>query len=130
MVLIFFGMLLAACSDKEGQLTRVDVQKVTAEGTYEEISIITEKEKIDLIKDLLKYVKWDPNTIPSMARNEDLFATLFYTFDKNMPERLYEYHIWFNENHTATIISNHEKEGYGKLEKEYTKKLKDVLSKT
>jgi len=45
-------------------------------------------------------------------------ATLFYTVDKNMPEKLYEYRIGFNENGTITIISNNEKERYGTLDKE------------
>lgn len=31
------GIILLACSDKEEQLTRIDVQKVNEEGNYEDI---------------------------------------------------------------------------------------------
>ena len=48
-----------------------------------------------------------------------------------MAERLYEYEIWFNENGTATIIIDDEKEGYsyGELDKNNTKTLKKYFSK-
>lgn len=44
-----------------------------------------------------------------------------------MPERLYEYRIWFEESNVATIINGIENEGYGKLDKEYAQILKDSL---
>ncbi|MEH7356294.1 hypothetical protein V7150_22530 [Neobacillus drentensis] len=47
-----------------------------------------------------------------------------------MPEKLTEYEIWFNEDTgTAAIISTNEKEGYGMLDKEYTKALKNIFIK-
>lgn len=53
-----------------------------------------------------------------MLIKEDVLAILSYIYDKNMPERLYEYRIWFNVNDTGTFISNNEKEGYGMLDGE------------
>ena len=74
-------------------------------------------------------MKWEPNTEAKMARKEDLLVTLFYTVDKNMPERVYEYKIWFNQNETATMITNHENEGYGTLDQHNSRNLKNVLLK-
>lgn len=126
--LFVFMMLLAACSGQENeQLTRVDIQKANTEGNYEDAVITTDKESIDLLKIVFGKVKWEPHTKAEMSRKEDVLATLFYTFDENMPERLYEYRIWFNSDDTATIISDNEKEGYGTLDKEDAKKLKSKL---
>ncbi|WP_170840823.1 hypothetical protein [Oceanobacillus limi] len=61
-----------------------------------------------------------------MAKKEDVLVTLFYTFDENMPEKLYKYRVWFNGNGNATIISNNEEEGYGSLEED-SLKLKNIL---
>lgn len=128
--LLALGMLLVACSGQEEQLTRVDVQKINQEGNYEDaVIMITEQEKIDLIRNSFKNVNWESNTKADMSRKEDVLVTFFYTFDKNMPERLYEYRIWFNENGTATLISNIDKEGYGTLDKDNSQVIKNVLLK-
>ena len=95
-ILLFAIILLVACSGREkGELTRLNAQKVDTEGKYEEVVMITDNESIDLLKKALKQIKWD-NRVVNMARKSDVKATLFYTFDENMPERLVEYEIWFN----------------------------------
>ncbi|MEH7380888.1 hypothetical protein V7138_10445 [Bacillus sp. JJ1533] len=126
--ILVLGVILVACSGKERQLIRADVQKVNQEGNYEDdVIMITDKEKLDSIKRSLENVIWDPHTKAEMARNEDILATLFYTFDGNMPERLYQYRIWFSVNN-ATIISNNDNEGYGRiLDKEIVSELKENL---
>ncbi|MDQ0860905.1 hypothetical protein [Bacillus sp. V2I10] len=127
---LFMFLLLTACSGQEkGELTRVDVQKVDIEGNYEEVVMISDNESIELLKKAFEQIKWD-NKVVDMARKPDVEATLFYTFDKNMPERLVEYEIWFNESAgTATIVSNNENESYGELDKDYTRTLKSILFK-
>lgn len=126
---LFVSMLLGACSGPEnGQLTRVDVQKVDTEGNYEEAVWITDTESINRLNHSFEKVKWEPGVEAQMARKEDVLATLFYTFDENMPEKLFEYRIWFNSNGTATIISDRENEGYGTLDKEGAVQLKKRLS--
>lgn len=62
-----------------------------------------------------------------MVKKEGALVTTFYTYDENMPERLYEYKIWFEENDTVTIISNKEDEGYGRLDKENAQNLQNIL---
>ena len=128
-VLLVLAMILVSCSGNEGLLTRVDVQVANEEGNDEDVVTITDKDEMDLIKKSYKHVKWEPNTEAKMARKEDLLVTLFYTLDKNMPERVFEYKIWFNENETATMISNHENEGYGTLDQQNSRNLKNVLLK-
>ncbi|MEH7346396.1 hypothetical protein V7122_21355 [Bacillus sp. JJ1532] len=125
---ILFLIMLTGCSGQEELLTRIDVQKVNEEGMYEDEIIISDKETINLLRNSFEKVKWEPNTKAEMSRKEDVLATLFYTFDENMPERLYEYRIWFNSNETSTIISNNEKEGYGTLDEENTKVIKKAFS--
>ncbi|WP_416118278.1 hypothetical protein [Peribacillus butanolivorans] len=107
------------------QLTRVDVQKIDAEGKYVEALMITDNESMELLSEAFKQIKWD-NRMVKMARKPDLIATLFYTFDENIPERIVEYEIWFNENGTATIISNNENKSYGELDNESAKTLINI----
>lgn len=129
-LLFLIILLLAGCSSQENELlTRVDVQKVNGNGGYEEEIIISDQEAIELLENSFEKVGWEPNTKAEMSGKEDVLAIFFYTYDKNMPERLNEYRIWFNGNETATIISNNEKEGYGTLDAENTKVVKDVFSK-
>ncbi|QGG51544.1 hypothetical protein [Lysinibacillus pakistanensis] len=128
MILVgLLGIILSACSDKEDQLTRIDVQKVNEEGNYEDIQIIADKEKINFVEKSLDNVRWEPQTEVNMVKKEDALVTSFYTYDENMPERLNEYKIWFEENDTVTIISNKEDEGYGRLDKENAQNLQNIL---
>lgn len=62
-----------------------------------------------------------------MDRKEDVKATLFFEFDKNMPERLVEYFIWFNQGDVTSTIIDRDKHAYGHLDKEHTQKLKELL---
>ncbi|MGM0877986.1 MAG: hypothetical protein ACQEWV_25485 [Bacillota bacterium] len=78
--------------EEKGQLTRVDVQKNDTEGNYEDVVMITDSESIELLRQAFEQIKWDDKVV-YMARKPDVKATLFYTFDENMPERLYEYEI-------------------------------------
>ncbi|MDM5233554.1 hypothetical protein [Lysinibacillus pakistanensis] len=128
MILVgLLGIILSACSDKEDQLTRIDVQKVNEEGNYEDIQIIADKEKINFVEKSLDNVRWEPQTEVNLLKKEDALVTAFYTYDENMPERLNEYKIWFEENDTVTIISNKEDEGYGRLDKENAQNLQNIL---
>ena len=133
-VSIVFSIFLIGCTNKVpkefnlNQLTRVDVEVVKANESYEEPVMITDKETIDVLRKTFKQIKWEPNVEPKMARKEDVKATLFFEYDKNMPERLFEYKIWFNQNNdTATIISNIESENYGILDKDNAQTLETIL---
>lgn len=133
---IIFAIFLIGCMNKApkefhlNQLTRVDVEVVKADENYEEAVMITDEETIERLRKIFKQVEWEPNAEPKMARMEDVKATLFFEYDKNMPERLFEYKIWFNQrNDTATIISNNEKEGLGTLDKDHAQTLKKILLK-
>lgn len=123
---ILFLIFLVGCSSQRenGQLTRIDVQNV-----HEEDIIMTDRDTIKLLETTFAKIKWEPRTKADMARKEDVKATFFYMFNNNMPKRLYEYRIWFNPNKTATIISNHEEEGYGTLHAESAQVVKEALLK-
>ena len=133
-IFIIFAMFLIGCTNKApneydlNQLTRVDVEVVKADESYEEALMITDEETVDVLRKAFKQVKWEPNAEPKMARKEDVKATLFFKYDENMPERLFEYQIWFNQsNDTTTIISNNVKEGFGTLDKENGQTLENIL---
>jgi hypothetical protein len=136
-IFIAFVLLLIGCTNKAPneydlkQLTRIDVEVVKADESYEEAFMITDKETIDVVRNSIKQVKWEPNAEPKMARKEDVKATLFFKYDKNMPERLFEYQIWFNQsNDRATIISNNVEEGYGTLDKGNAQTLENIFLNT
>lgn len=133
-LLSVFVLMLVGCGENEkftgimdDRLTRVDVQEINSDGNYGDFVMITDNESIELLRTKFEKVQWKTNVDPIMDGKEDLLVTLFFELDKNMPERLYEYRIWFNSDDTATIISNNEKEGYGKLDKENGEILKSTL---
>ncbi|MCU6603482.1 hypothetical protein [Peribacillus frigoritolerans] len=122
---VFMVLLVGCIGEEKGQLSRVDVQKIDTEGKYENVVMITDSETIELLRQAFEQIKWDDKMV-KMARKPDVEATLFYTFDENKPERLYEHEIWFNESSgTATIISNNENESYGELDKDNAQALKN-----
>lgn len=113
MILIIF--MTGCSSDFQPQLTRVDVQKLTKDGNKDgEERIIASKDELQTLEQAFQKIKWSPKTKPEMTRKEDVLAVFFIQEEKNMPESLYEYRVWF-EGETATIISRMENEGYGRL---------------
>ncbi|WLR57524.1 hypothetical protein LC048_12085 [Mesobacillus subterraneus] len=127
--LLVILLSIAGCSESfDPQLTRIDVQKISEEGMKdrEEITIAS-IERLKKIQQAFDKIKWSPNTKVEMARIEGMIATFFIQEEKNMPERLYQYRIWF-EGETATIISDKENEGYGRLtDKEQVEVLESEL---
>ncbi|WP_456278817.1 hypothetical protein [Bacillus sp. AK128] len=127
-----FPTSLIGCSDEVPkefdleQLTRVDVQLFTGENSDNE-KIITEEAKIKTLREIIARIEWEQNVKAEMARKEDVKATLFFTFDKNMPERLFEYFIWFNQGDASATILDREKNALGTLDEEDVQKLKDIL---
>jgi preprotein translocase subunit SecF len=109
------------------QLTRVDIQIFTDVNSDNNEIMITEEEKIKALREVLAKVDWEQNVKAQMTRKEDVKATLFITFDKNMPERLFEYFIWFNQGNESATIIDREKNALGTLDKEDALKLKDIL---
>jgi hypothetical protein len=121
---VFMVLLVGCIGEEKGHLSRIVVQKIDKEGNYEDVVMITDRESIELLRQDFEQIKWDDKVV-KMARKPDVEVTLFYTFDENKPERLYEYEIWFNESAgTATIISNNENESYGELDKDNAQALK------
>lgn len=127
-LLTFFIIILVGCTtDETEKLTRIDIQNFDIEGTTVNQHMVTDEDELNDITDVLNEVKWSPNTEAEMARKEDVKVTFFYTFNKNMPERLFVYRVWFNDDASVTLISNKETEGYGTLEPPGAQYLKDVL---
>ncbi|WHY79864.1 hypothetical protein QNH20_12250 [Neobacillus sp. WH10] len=131
-IFTIFLITLIGCSNevpKEfdlNQLTRVDIQIFADEHSDNEI-IISEEEKIKTLREVFAKIEWEQNVKAKMARKEDVKATLFFNFDKNMPERLFEYFIWFNQGDASVTIIDREKNALGTLEKEDAQTLKDIL---
>lgn len=127
--LLMIFLSIAGCSVSfEPELTRIDVQKISEEGINDgDEKIIASNERLKKIQQAFGEIKWSPNTKAEMARKEDILATFFIQEEKKMPERLYHYRIWF-EGETATIISDKENEGYGRLiDREQVKVLESEL---
>lgn len=118
-----FVFILMGCSGNEGEdvgeLTRVDVFKMN-----DEEMIIADQETIDVLNQAFEQIEWEQNVKAEMSRKEDVKVVLFMEVDKNMPESLVEYFIWFEGNGTATIINRNEN-SLGKLGEESTSVLKN-----
>ncbi|MFJ5770568.1 hypothetical protein [Psychrobacillus sp. NPDC093180] len=122
-----FVFILMGCSGNEkeeevGKLTRVDVFKMN-----EEEVIIADQETIDVLNKAFEQIEWEQNVKAEMSRKEDVKVVLFMEVDKNMPESLVEYFIWFEGNGTATFINRNEN-SLGKLGDESTSVLKSNLT--
>ena len=128
-IIIVAAMFLIACSEQsKGELTRIDVSSLFEEKDIE--YHIQLEEELTLVENVFQKVSWQPNAEPKMSREPDVEAVFFYTVDENMPERLVNYQIWFIQgNDTATIISDDQNEGYGRLDKENAESLKQVFMK-
>lgn len=129
MLLLIIGLSIGACSSEEVDLhlTRVDIQKIGEEEEYEEEVILVDLVTLDSLKSIFNEVTWKPNSSKKMSAKEDLLLTLFFTYDENMPEKLFLYRIWFEDDGEVIITSNKEEEGYGKLEGDNAIKLKNIL---
>ena len=117
-----FIFVLMGCSENEsedvGKLTRVDVFKMN-----DEEMIIADQDTIDVLSQVFEQIEWEQNVKVEMSRKEDVKIVLFMEVDKNMPERLVEYFIWFEGNGTATIIDRNEN-SLAKLDEESANILK------
>ena len=120
-IFLFVVSLLVSCSGQEkGELTRVDVF------IENQNDIHIQEDTLALLEKTFEQIEWEPNIKADMSRKEDVMLTFFYSVEENMPERLYEYRIWFNSE-TATIISNEENEGFGELDTENLKIIKNIF---
>ncbi|MBG9588539.1 hypothetical protein [Cytobacillus firmus] len=123
-------LLLIGCSKDASnefdlkQLTRVEISEEKSEQDF----IITEKEKIKSLRKIISRIEWERDIKPQMAEKEDMIATLFFTYDKNMPERLTEYSIWFSEKDGSAAIFHREKNALGTLDKKNGQALRELLN--
>ncbi|WP_129692221.1 hypothetical protein [Gottfriedia acidiceleris] len=124
-VLFVILTIFSGCGKEQLQLTRVTYQALQKDGNYGEESIISDQKTLEKLASIADEIKWE-KTFPSMAKEGDVKAVLYYDEKKNMPERMYEYEIWFNENGKAEFLS-HEEKSYGKLNKNKSETLKKLL---
>lgn len=132
--LLALVFVITACSGQsaekdKGRLVRIDVQQVDEHGKKGEEKILVEHDDLEAAQQAFVNTEWQSNTKADMARPEDVLATFFYEKDKNMPESLVQYRIWFEEDDSATIISNKEDESYGRMNPESAQVLKNLFIK-
>ncbi|GKV70337.1 hypothetical protein NCCP2716_28350 [Sporosarcina sp. NCCP-2716] len=132
LILIMLGILLTACSgqsaeQEKGKLLRIDVQLVDEDGNKGEEGILVDEDDLEAAQNALGNTEWQPNTAQKMARMKDAVAMFFYEKDKNLPESLIEYHIWFEEDDSALLVSNDEDENFGQLNPENAQILKNLF---
>ncbi|MGG3452287.1 hypothetical protein [Domibacillus aminovorans] len=125
------ALFLIGCSDEApkefnlDQLTRVVVQEIN-KGTQNEIIIMEEKD-LESIREVFKEIKWEPGSMVDIEGERSAEATLCYTYDKNMPERLFVYEVYLMKEGTISLQSENEEEGYGELSKEHAESLKTLF---
>lgn len=123
-VTLFLVAGLAGCREDE-KLVRVDYQMSelhTGDG-----QMITETEQVRKMGELFEKVDWEKGNVKvQMGREEDMTLTFFYRYDENMPERLEEFEIWFNDGNPVEIVDQNEHR-YGKLGAADGQKLKDLI---
>ncbi|NBI28207.1 hypothetical protein [Chengkuizengella marina] len=88
--------------------------------------MITDPATLDVLKEVLGDIKWNPNIEVNIGQ-EEVKANFFYRYDKNMPERIVKYRMWFNEYGEVNILSNLKYENYGKLSGKHAQELKRLV---
>ncbi|WP_225223840.1 DUF4362 domain-containing protein [Solibacillus merdavium] len=124
-------LLLVGCTDEQndsGLIQRAVIERVVSDNNIgtEEIMVF-DQEELDDIQGYLSETKWQPNVEAEMARKEDVVLRLFIELEKNLPERINTYRIWYEQDQSMTILSNVETEGYGRLNAEFGKPFKELL---
>ena len=128
-ILILLVCTVLGCSNKHKNLTRIEYIQMSTNGTYSDTEIVTDKKKLEKIERIFSKIKWEENVAVKRKRIADIKATLFYEEDKNMPERLYEYEIWFHSDiNKVVLIGDNDKQSYAMLNKELSKELKELLN--
>ncbi|PEJ56635.1 hypothetical protein CN692_16635 [Bacillus sp. AFS002410] len=128
-ILILLVSTVLGCSNKLKNLTRIEYIQMSTNGTYSDPEIVTDKKKLEKIERIFSKITWEENVAVKRKRIADIKATLFYEEDKNMPERLYEYDIWFHSDiNKAVLIGDNNKQSYAMLNKELSKELKELLN--
>lgn len=103
--------------------------KMSTNGTYSDTEIVTDKKKLEKIERFFSKIKWEENVAVKSKRIADIKATLFYEEEKNMPEKLYEYEIWFhNDINKAVLIGDNDKQSYAMLNEKLSKELEELLN--
>lgn len=125
------ALFLIGCSNEApkdfdlNQLTRVDIRE-TIPQSETDFATITEAKDLDIIRETFKEVQWEPGAMADIQPDRKVEATFFYTYEKNMPERLFEYEVYLKD---GSISLQSEEEGYGTLSKEQSEKFKKLLFK-
>ena len=129
---LMFTFVLLAGSEPEMQHFET-IQRATIESVGNKNRIETEEimifnaEELDSIQNYLANIDWHPHIQPEMGRYEDIYLRLFVEVEQNLPERIDEYCIWFEEDHSITIVSTVENEGFGRLEEHYGKSFQQLF---
>ena len=121
--------LLVACSNGATDSNAIDLQKLTQVDYYSkdgEELIIVEQEQLLELAEILQAIPWQQSIKVQMSREEDGKLTLFVLEYKNMPERLYEWFLWFNQQGSIEIVDR-EKNAYAKLDIERSSRFKKAI---
>lgn len=124
------ALFLIGCSNEApkefdlDQLTRLDVRETTSTTGF----VIMAEKDLDTIRETFKKVQWEPDAMVDIQPDRKLEATFFYTYDENMPERLFDYEVYLKEG-IISLQSEKQEEGYGTLSKAQSEKLKKLLFK-
>ncbi|MEK4386113.1 DUF4362 domain-containing protein [Solibacillus sp. FSL W7-1464] len=127
--LLAYGLLLllAGCNDTMQHSATLEWAVINVKNSAADEIIIHDPKELEDITSYLSKTDWQPNTEPKMATHEDIILSLFIEVEQNMPERINEYQIWFEEDNSMTIMSNVKSEGFGKLQGKFGKPFKELL---
>ena len=96
-VFLIFILLVEGCNEVNNndadetsnsvikQLFKVDVQIINSDGSNGKHTTITDENNLNLLGKAFGEIEWNQNVEPPlMERREDIIASLFYDFDKDM----------------------------------------------
>jgi len=111
-------------------LIRVNVQEFSAEGTEDVNSevIISEDKKLNELENLINNIEWEENSNNNLNDTKFVKATFFYEHDKNKPELLVEYNIFFDERDNSILVHDKDSKKYGIVDKTNAIKFKKIIS--
>jgi hypothetical protein len=132
LVLVFILLLMTAlvgCSsnDKKNMklVSKVGIEQIISGGDIIEAISYPEEHIVNAIKEVIEKINWDKNLKKTHSKRYDVNLILYFNNADGHLMGKEDYSIWYEDDETATVHGPNE---YGKLDKETTNSLKQILA--
>lgn len=125
LVLLLVLFLVAGCAGMERQ--KIEVDKLSDTGVYEEFKEITKLKKVSIVKDIVHNADWENQKV-DMAREAD-YRFIFQYMNPDIDAKAIPYSVWIGpDNDTVEVVKGNDQ--YVHLDTEDSNKLFEAITET